>query len=141
MAAKGKKATGRPSSYTQKLADTICERLLEGESLRNICKSEDMPAASTVFKWLNTIPDFAEQYARAKEEQAEILADEIVQIADEEADPAKARVRVDARKWVASKLKPKKYGDKLDIDQKTTHEVGDSLATLMAKIDGRSRTK
>ncbi len=55
------------------------------------------------------------QYARAREEQADFYADEIVTIADTEPDAATARVRVDARKWVASKLKPKRYGDKLAL--------------------------
>jgi hypothetical protein len=109
--------TGRPSSYTDEIADEICERLAEGESLRAICKSDGMPRMSSVFRWLADEANerFREQYARAREEQAEALADEIVTIADGEtpnADSARDRLRVDARKWVAAKLKPKKYGDK-----------------------------
>lgn len=79
-----------------------------------------MPCTVTVMKWLRERPEFADQYARAREEQAESYADEIVQIADDEPDPAKARVRVDARKWVASKLKPKKYGERATV----SHEGG-----------------
>ncbi len=121
--------TGRPSTYTQEMADTICERLAVGESLRAICREDDMPGLSTVFKWLTKQPEFVEQYTRAREEQAEALADEIVSIADEVEVTAKQdgedvrlaldatavarnRLRVEARKWVASKLKPKKYGDR-----------------------------
>jgi hypothetical protein len=111
------KKTGRPSDFTQDIADTICERLAEGESLRSICASDGMPRMSTVFRWLanDSHSQFREQYARSREEQAEVLADEIVQIADgdgEGADPQRDRLRVDARKWVAAKLKPKKYGDR-----------------------------
>lgn len=106
---------GRPSKYTEKLAAEICERLIEGESLRRICRDSGMPTASTVCKWLVEKPDFSEQYAKARDAQAETLADEIVDIADGEhkdSDPARDRLRVDARKWVAAKLKPKKYGDR-----------------------------
>ena len=130
---------GRPTDYSQELADHICERIADGESLRAICEAEDMPNRATVFRWLTIHSEFSDQYARAKEEQAESLADEIVSIADEQCTIIKAskhgqkfgededdvevvfdatavarnRLRVDARKWVASKLKPKKYGDKL----------------------------
>lgn len=110
---------GRHSEYSQEMAEKITERLSNGESLRTICADEDMPAKSTVFKWLSQNKDFADQYARAREEQAETLALEIVEIADGAAFAddsvvitARDRLRVDARKWVASKLKPKVYGDK-----------------------------
>lgn len=101
--------------FTQELADTICERLSDGESLRAICSEQGMPRKATVFRWLAEDKAFCDQYARAREEQAEGLADEIVSISDgggEDSDVQRDRLRVDARKWVASKLKPKKYGDK-----------------------------
>jgi hypothetical protein len=99
---------------TEDLVCRICERIAAGESLVRICKSEAMPSYSTVMKWLTLHADFAERYARAREDQADTLADEIIDIADSDPDPQRARVRVDARKWVASKLKPKKYGDKTE---------------------------
>lgn len=123
---------GRPSTYTDDIADKICELLCEGMSLRQICEDEDMPNRATVFRWLSKNESFRDQYARAREEQAEAYADEIVQIADEKAvvvdvdehgeveiglDPAniaRNRLRVDARKWVASKLLPKKYGERVE---------------------------
>lgn len=123
---------GRPSDYTQELADTICERLCIGESLRSICREDGMPRLATIFRWLANKPGFSEQYARAREEQAEALADEIVQIADDGLNDTyldengnkrtdqdvigRSRLRVEARKWVASKLKPKKYGDKMQTE-------------------------
>lgn len=103
----------RPTVFSPAIADEICERLSEGESLRSICDAPNMPSKAVVFRWLGGNDAFRDQYTRAREAQAEALADEITQIADEEPDPARARVRVDARKWVASKLKPKKYGDKV----------------------------
>ena len=110
----------RPSSYTQKIADEICERLANGESLRKICLTPDMPDKATVFRWLANDPKFRDQYAHARETQADVLADEIIDIADGkraeyeggEADVQRDRLAMDARKWVAAKLKPKVYGDK-----------------------------
>lgn len=112
----------RPTDYSEQLAGAICERIAEGESVRAISKDPDMPAMSTIFKWLTIHPMFAEQYARARDEQAETLADEITFIADTEEDVQRARVRIDARKWVAGKLKPKKYGEK--IQQEVTGKDG-----------------
>lgn len=102
--------------YSDDLAAAICERIAQGESLRTICRDADMPSMRAVFNWLARYPDFVQQYTRARNEQAENYADDIVRIADEEQDPAKARVRIDARKWVAAKLLPKKYGDRQTIE-------------------------
>lgn len=134
---------GRPSDYTPEIAAGICARLVEGESLRSICRDDAMPAIATVFKWLAAHTEFVEQYARARESQADTLADEILEIADDgrrdyavDADGhaavdhdhiARSRLRVDARKWIASKLKPKKYGDK--IHQELTGKDGGPIST------------
>lgn len=118
---------GRPTDYSNEIADLICERIADGESLRSICSDESMPCRSTVFRWLGLDKAFSDQYARAKEEQAELLADELVDIADEpppltamgstdSGAVAAMRLRIDTRKWVASKLKPKKYGDKVQTE-------------------------
>jgi hypothetical protein len=104
---------GRPTDYTPELGDDICDRLTRGESLVSICKDADKPEPKTVYRWLRIHEEFSHNYTRARDNQADTYADEIVDIADTEPDANKARVRVDARKWVASKLKPKKYGDKL----------------------------
>lgn len=130
---------GRPSEYSQETADAICERIADGESLRSICTEEGMPNKATVFRWLDALPDFATKYARARECQADTLADEIVLIADTtqigvktktnekgevettEGDMIEHRkLRIAARQWTAEKLRPKKYGPKLEIDQRTT---------------------
>jgi hypothetical protein len=105
----------RPSKYSEKLTDKICEQLAEGKSLNQLCKKKDYPSIATVFRWLSEKPEFQDKYARARQEQAETLADEIVYIADNAEDYQKARLQVDARKWVASKLKPKKYGDRMAL--------------------------
>jgi hypothetical protein len=108
---------GRPTDYGDEVVDLICSRLAIGESLNRICKDADMPAMSTVFGWLSKHPEFLEKYTRAREAQAETHADRIIEIADDaDIDANHKRIMVDARKWVASKLKPKRYGDKLDLD-------------------------
>lgn len=120
----------RPSSFTQEIADTICLGLAEGVSLRVICAKDGMPDKATVFRWLAGNEAFRDQYARAREAQADFLAEEILQIADDGQNDtyltdnglavnhdaiARSRLRVDARKWLASKMAPKKYGDKLAV--------------------------
>lgn len=110
----------RPSVYNEDLIADLLSRIVEGESLRTICKDESMPAMSTIFKWLAENDEFSEQYTRAKLEQADTNAEDIQQLAKDvvakKVDPHAARVAIDAYKWTASKLKPKKYGEKLDLE-------------------------
>lgn len=103
----------RPSDYTEEIAAAICERMADGESLRSICRDDAMPSKSSVFKWLRLHKSFADQYARALESRADSHADDLIDIADDPAlDPNDKRVRIDARKWVAARLRPKVYGEK-----------------------------
>ena len=145
-----KKKRGRPSIYSKALAKTICRRLAEGESLRSICKDAAMPAISTVLAWLfdGEHDEFSEQYARARRAQAELRADEVIDLADDNAADwtidekgkkvvdhdhiARSRLRVDTRKWVASKLLPKVYGDKVQH----TGEGGGPVAFVMNLYNG-----
>src|SRR5687767_1291259 len=104
---------GRPSSYTEERAEAVLERIVAGESLRKICADPEMPGERTVFQWLAAQPTFAQQYTRAREIQAHLIAEETRDIVDEEPDPARARVRFDQRRWHAGKLLPKVYGDRV----------------------------
>lgn len=119
---------GRPSKYTQEIADEMCAQLSVGVSLRTVCKAERMPSVVTVFAWFREHPDFLKQYARAKEESADAMAEEILDLSDgaisvikggaEKKSSAYAqavRLQVDTRKWIMSKMKPKKYGEKVDL--------------------------
>lgn len=84
--------------------------------MTKILKKKGMPCYETVCRWLRKgeNEEFSEMYARAREDQADNMADQIVEISDnEEEDPQRSRLKIDARKWVASKLKPKRYGDKI----------------------------
>lgn len=127
---------GRPTTYNAEIAATICERIADGQSLREICRDDDMPARAAVFKWLSIHKEFADQYAHAREAQALHMADEILDIADDAKNDwverldgngevigwrengealQRSRLRVDARKWLLSKLLPKKYGEKSEV--------------------------
>lgn len=129
-----KKAQGRPSIFTKELADTICARLANGESLRTICYEKDMPDHSTVISWTLSNELFYNQYARAREIQAEVMFDEILEISDDGSNDLmtitkgnvsyntedrevtnRSKLRVDSRKWYLSKVLPKKFGDKVDV--------------------------
>ncbi len=120
----------RSSSFTEEMGDVICSEIADGKSLRTICAPEDRPSIQTIFNWLRTQPLFFEQYARACEERSEALVEDMLEIADDSSDDFmerqengkasiladhdhinRSRLRVDTRKWIASKLKPKKYGD------------------------------
>lgn len=126
---------GRPTIYSDELVDIICSRISGGESLKRICECDDMPGKTIVFQWLGKYPEFLEKYEAAREAQAHLLAEETLEIADDgrndwmaKNDPdnpgyaangeniQRARLRVDARKWFASKLLPKKYGDRQAVE-------------------------
>lgn len=140
----------RPSSFTQETADRICELLADGISLREVCRMDDMPGRSTVWRWIDADEAFRAQYARAKAEGLEAIAEDILDISDNahndwmrrnhgEDDPGwvangesiqRAKLRVDSRKWLLSKLAAKKYGDRQviagdpDAPLKHDHTVG-----------------
>ena len=105
--------TIRRTRYTKALGHAICARIAQGASLRRVAADETMPDLATLVAWLVDNPPFRESYARAREIEADILADEVVDIADRDTqdNAAAAKVRVDARKWLAAKLKPGKYGE------------------------------
>lgn len=126
--------SGPESSYTLEIAQKVCMEVADGRSLRSIAKDEGMPAKRTIFKWLAAHEEFRALYAIAKEESADVHAEDILDIADDGSndwmaknDPenpgyvangehiARSRLRVDTRKWIACKLKPKKYGDKVAV--------------------------
>ena len=127
---------GRPSEYTQDVADAICHRISEGESLRSVCRDQDMPDKRTVTRWLQEIPSFRPQYRRARDALVEHWADELVDIADDTTHDTvtrttpqgreyeavdheniqRAKLRVDTRKWMMSKMLPRQYGDRVDLD-------------------------
>lgn len=151
---------GRPTSFSQDIADAICERLASPESLRSICDDDDMPSKTTVLRWLRQNEEFRAQYARAREDQADAFADEILDISDDgRRDYAKdedgndvvdhdhiqrSKLRVETRKWLMGKMAPKKYGDRLQlandpddpIGTLTDEQIEAKLAALLEKANG-----
>lgn len=146
---------GRPTKYSNELADRICELIsTSNKGLHSICKeNEGFPKFSTIFKWLGEADKqyFIDNYARAREAQADFLKDEMFEIADDVSRDtiitvkgeivtelpntewiSRSKLRVDTRKWVASKLAPKKYGDKQSIDL----DLSDETIEITRKIVG-----
>jgi hypothetical protein len=139
---------GRPSKYSEEIADHICEIIsTSNRSIASISKELNISTV-TIFYWLKTKPEFLNEYARAKEWQADFLAEEILEIADDTQHDSiitqnglsenheyisRSRLRVDSRKWLASKLKPQKYGD----SQKIEHS-GDIKIKHVFKIAGQT---
>jgi hypothetical protein len=132
-----RKSHGRPSRYTQKVADEICRRLADGEGLKEICRTLGMPHESTVRAWaLTNFQSFTVQYERARAIQFERWADEILSIADDSRQDTvvrqlpdgsteravnhehinRSRLRIDSRKWLLSKLLPSRFGDRVSAE-------------------------
>ena len=109
---------GRPTKYNEKLASHICKLRSEGKSLRAIARMPSMPAMSTIMKWLNQKLQFAEQYAKACEADADLAFDELVDLADKATakNVQAVKLAIDTRKWVLSKRLPKKYGDRMGLE-------------------------
>lgn len=146
--------------FNQTIADEILETISGSSlSLANILKQkEEYPGITTFFKWLNETESFAKDYARAKECQAEYMAEEMLEIADDGSNDYmtitkgdmeynvedrevtnRSRLRVDTRKWLASKLLPKKFGDKLEVKSESHHTFSDeTLNSIASKLNGNS---
>lgn len=145
---------GRPTDYTPELADRICDLLASGVSLNKICKRDDFPVITSIFNWLPKYPEFMEKYARARETQAQVMAEEILDISDDALNDyqvnekgekvfssehvQRSKLRVDSRKWIASKLLPKKYGEftRTELTGKDGGAIEMTLADQIRKANG-----
>lgn len=140
------KATGRPSTYSVAITDKICARVASGEALYKICKEATMPCLTAVYQWLRKHDAFAQNYARAKEDMADTYASRIAAIIDEkpERDAIAGKVdagwvqyqrlKVDTLKWQAGKLKPKVYGDKVDLNH--GGQPDNPIQALLQQVSG-----
>jgi hypothetical protein len=131
---------GRPTKYSNILADHICVLLMNGESLIKICKKEDMPTRETIYQWLLKYKDFSDNYARARQIQAdyyaELLVDESLLATDKDSAAA-ARAKFQALSWYAGKIKPKKYGEYRNglEDEDKKPDPGDVTARLLEYVE------
>jgi Skp family chaperone for outer membrane proteins len=115
----------------QKVADFVCDEIANGRSLRSIARDNEDVNERSVFTWLAKSVEFQQQYARAREDQADSIFDEILDIVDNtKNDVQDRRLQMDARKWMAGKLRPKKYGDKLDIGGNVAITIGKDDSNL-----------
>lgn len=141
---KGQKVTakgiqlGRPSGYDQEVADRICQHVANGGFVSQL-QTLGLPSHTTIGRWLNENEDFRSAFARAREQRAETFADQIVEIADTEEDPQRARVRVDARKFVAAKLLPRIYGDNQRVE--VEHGVSQTAARVLMELTQRANAR
>jgi len=123
-----KKKNGRPSKYTKELSDEICALLSQGLSLRSVCRIKGMPDITTIFEWMRVHPDFSPQYALATNERTEAQHEDLLELGDEAIKLSQTvdtkvsgavvqavKLKADNMKWSMSKMKPKKYGDKVDV--------------------------
>lgn len=143
---------GRPTKKTETVIAEICDRISGGESLVSICQDEHMPSTMSVFRWLAADDSFRDRYARAREAQADALAEELLAIADDatndymatNGDDAvgykligeniqRSKLRIDTRKWLLAKLAPKKYGDR--IMQEHSGSLGLTHEQALALLD------
>lgn len=134
------KRIGRPSTYSQDLADEVCERIACGESLKSIAREASKPDERQFYRWLRDNETFRQQYALAREAQGDADADSVSDIGQRalsgEIDPNAARVAIDALKWSAGKRKPKVYGDR--IDHNHGGQPGNPLTLLLSEVSGKS---
>lgn len=127
-------------AFDQAKADAICDELSTNAiSLSAILARKGMPKKTLVYEWLRDVPQFAENYARARESQADVDADEIADIRADvltgKLSPEQARVAIDSLKWSAGKRKPKVYGDKVshDVDGKLEITLIDATQRKVAE--------
>ena len=142
---KPKHPGGRPTTYTLELGNRICELISTSSiGLYTLCKNtKDFPSPSTIRLWRLYNEEFSARYARAKLSQADILAEDCLDLADNSTSENSTvdRLRIDTRKWLASKLLPKQYGDKMLLEQKTeeNEQLKEELRVLREKLDGENK--
>jgi transcriptional regulator with XRE-family HTH domain len=137
---------GRRSTYTDEIAAEICQQIADGKSLRDVCKSANLPSRSTVSKWLKDEDkaDFQDRYGQAEIMRADNLFEDCVTIAEElpetadRDDLARAKLQIDTKKWAAGKLNPKRYGDMKQMDIKNEINLGSDLGRLLGEISGNT---
>jgi len=137
----------RPSSFSEEIAEKILDSLMDGKSLRFICTADDMPHRSTIIRWMSDNADFATRCARAREMQADLMDDLILDTAEETTpeNAAASRVKIAAYQWRAAKLAPKRYGDKIEVEHagrvSLTSMTDEELAAIATGSSPRTSPK
>lgn len=123
-----------PVPYNHTTAQEVIARLINGETLQSICESDHIPSQFTIYNWMTANASFAEVYTRARIAQADTFADQVIEIADTERDPQKARNRIAARQWLARVVNPKRYGEKLELNINEKPSLKDALHAANERI-------
>lgn len=132
------KPTGRPSSYTDEAGKRICELLASGKPLTpRVTKEYGLPDPTTIYRWTEDNEAFRLEYTRARQYQAHVYADEIIELSDTAEDAGIAKLQIDTRKWYASKIIPKLYGDKQLVD--VTTDIGATAAKVLMDLTQQAR--
>lgn len=149
MSEQSSKPVGRPSKFSQDLADEICSLIADGKNLRKICReNEHFPAWQTVYHWEEKYPEFKEAILRAREVGFHAIAHDTIDISDDGSNDTyldaegnervatdviqRSKLRVETRLKLLSKWCPRIYGDR--IDSTLTHEAGDTLTQFLDKV-------
>ena len=114
---KKNKPLGRPTAYNEALAEKILELLASGQALHQLCQAPEFPTSRSIYRWLGERPDFARKYSEARAAQADAVFDRGFEAAWNAEDAGLGRLKLDAAKWYCAKLAPRKYSDRLAIDQ------------------------
>lgn len=130
--ANSKRLAGRPTKYTPEKGDKICEMVAEGKSASAACKEVGI-ALKNMYGWLRAHESFRSNYEIARQDAADTLVDELMLIADTEEDVQRAKLKIDARKWVAARMKPKSWGDKQDLNVGVQQSLSDVMREIGAK--------
>lgn len=150
---------GGRTRQTESCVREILERVVRGESLRQICQDEHMPAECTVWRWIQYDPVFAEEYYKAKERQLDAFAEQILTIADDSSTDVRmaydkfgnrvpevnyenvkrSELRIKSRQWLMERLQPRKYGDKMrqDVDSGSRSNSQTTMIQIMLPDNGR----
>jgi hypothetical protein len=163
---KGTPRTGRPKIYTKEIADYICEQLMEGRTLTAICREEKVPVLATVFGWLretspNFVKEFLKAYLVARQVQGEVVADQAMDIADDGRNDTyfkkdkngkmvrvidydnvqRSRLRVEHKRWLASKLYPRKFSDRMQLTGNENEPLVPTETKIVVKFIEPDKTK
>jgi hypothetical protein len=140
---------GRPTEYTEEIGDTICDRIVDGESLRTICADAGMPDKATVLGWISSHGKFRDEYEIAREFPVQALLDETIEIVDDpsgylvERVQANGRVvvvwdrkqlprcllRIEVRMWVVDQLPPLKLEERLERIAQQDRDLDEAAKT------------
>jgi hypothetical protein len=147
-----KMSGGRPTDYTKELVEEICDKIATGSmGLKKLCKENThWPSHETIYQWLRKHESFADLYTKAKKDQVRALVEDILDISDDSSRDttykengeealdrewvARARLRVDTRKWIAAKLVPRMYGDNM-----LARELADEIEEFKRLLEGKAR--